>query len=245
MQNKQAEKAFFDAFAEEQEYDVFDERGYERLLREFIALVKPSKGETLLDVGCGSGAFVDQLKFMGLRTTGIDISFNNVRIAAEKSSESAFLVADAEQLPFADREFDVVTLSGLLHHLPSLDKTLSESRRILKPGGRVFAYDPNGRNPAMWLYRSPRSPVHSREGLTVNERLLVSDEIENCLIGAGFRDVSSRGVSGIGFKYVKSSLLKKLLPTYNFLDRCLDRTPFGRRFGAFLVSYGLNPGAGE
>ena len=241
MQNKQAETAFFDAFAEEQEYDVLDERGYERLLREFTALVRPSKGETLLDMGCGSGAFVEHLKLLGLRTIGIDISFNNVRTAASKSSECAFFVADAEQLPFSDKEFDIVTFSGLLHHLPSLDKALDESRRILKPGGKLFAYDPNGRNPVMWLYRSPRSPVHSREGLTVNERLLFSEEIEGCLIGAGFRDVSSRGVSGIGFKYVKSRLLKPLLPTYNFLDRCLDRTIFGRRFGAFLISYGLNP----
>jgi SAM-dependent methyltransferase len=241
MQNKRAEKMFFDSFAEEHAYDVFDDQGYERLLREFIALVRPSPEESLLDVGCGSGAFIDNLNVKGLRITGIDISFNNVRIATEKSREFSFAAADVEELPFADHEFDIVTFSGLLHHLPVLDKALSESRRVLKPGGRIFAYDPNGRNPAMWLYRSPRSTLHSREGWTVNERLLFSEEIEGCLLAAGFQNASSRGVSGIGFKYVKSRLVKSVLPVYNFLDGLLDRTPLGRRFGAFLISYAENP----
>ncbi len=187
MQDKRAEQIFFDSFAEEQAYDVFDDRGYQRLLKEFSALVRPAPEERLLDVGCGSGAFIDNLSASGLKVTGVDISFNNVRLAAEKSPAFSFAAADVEELPFADDEFDIVTFSGLLHHLPVLDKALSESRRVLKPGGRVFAYDPNGRNPAMWLYRSPRSPLHSREGWTVNERLLFAEEIERCLSAAGFQ----------------------------------------------------------
>jgi SAM-dependent methyltransferase len=128
-----------------------------------------------------------------------------------------------------------------LHHLPVLDKTLAETRRILKPGGRIFAYDPNGRNPAMWLYRSPRSPLYSREGWTVNERLLFSEEIEASLCAAGFQNALSRGVSGIGFTYVKSPVVRTLLPVYNFLDGLLDKTPLGQRMGVFLVSYAEKP----
>jgi SAM-dependent methyltransferase len=248
MQDKNAEQVFFDAFAQEQAYDVLDDRGYKRLLREFAALVRPSPAESLLDIGCGSGAFAEQLRFSGLRITGIDLSFNNVRLASEKSKDSSFAVADAETLPFGDNEFDIVTFSGVLHHLPVLDKTLSETHRILKPGGRIFAYDPNGRNPAMWLYRSPRSPLHSREGWTVNERLLFSEEIEGAFRAAGFHDARSRGVSGIGFTYVKSRLVRTLLPVYNFLDGLLDKTPLGHRMGVFLVSYAqksrTNPDAG-
>jgi ubiquinone/menaquinone biosynthesis C-methylase UbiE len=57
MQNKEAEKAFFNEFAASQEYDVFDERGYRRLLKEFSLRVKPLRNENFLDIGCGRGAF--------------------------------------------------------------------------------------------------------------------------------------------------------------------------------------------
>ncbi len=236
-QDKDAEKTFFDSFAAENLYDVFDDRGYERLIREFLALVKPSRDEKLLDLGCGTGAFTERLAFRELRITGIDISFNNVAAAAVALPESTFIVSDAEQLPFPENTFGIVTFSGMLHHLPDLDKALVESRRVLKPGGRIFAYDPNGRNPAMWFYRNPRSPFHSREGWTVNERLLRAEEVEACLVRAGFTNAISRGVSGIGYTYVRSQVVRRLLPVYNFLDRCLDRTPLSRRYGAFLISY--------
>lgn len=237
MQDKDAEKLFFDQFAAEHHYDVFDERGYERLIREFVALVKPAPRETLLDLGCGTGAFTERLKFLGPRITGIDISWNNVASAAAALPNCAFVVGDAEQLPFPDEAFHIVTFSGMLHHLPDMDKALVETRRVLKPGGRVFAYDPNGRNPAMWLYRDPRSPFHSREGWTVNERLLRANEVESSFIRAGFAHAISRGVSGIGYTYVRNRAIRKLLPLYNFLDGCLDRTPVSRHFGAFLISY--------
>jgi len=236
-QNKDAEKTFFDSFAAEHLYDVFDDRGYSRLMREFLDLVKPARGETLLDLGCGTGAFTERLAFTGVRITGIDISFNNAAAAALTSPQCAFVVGDAEQLPFPESAFHIVTFSGMLHHLPDLDIALAETRRVLKPRGKVFAYDPNGRNPAMWLYRDRRSPFHSREGWTVNERLLREEEVRASLTRAGFTNAMSRGVSGIGYTYVRSEVVRRLLPVYNFLDGCLDKTPLSRRFGAFLISY--------
>ena len=236
-QDKDAEKTFFDSFAAEHLYDVFDDRGYSRIIREFLDLVKPARGESLLDLGCGTGAFTERLTFTEVRITGIDISFNNAAAAAVTSPRSAFVVGDAEQLPFPENTFDIVTFSGMLHHLPDLDTALAETARVLKPGGKIFAYDPNGRNPAMWLYRDPRSPFHSREGRTVNERLLRADEVQASLIRAGLTNAISRGISGICYTYVRSQFVKRLLPIYNFLDGCLDKTPLSRRFGAFLISY--------
>jgi ubiquinone/menaquinone biosynthesis C-methylase UbiE len=241
LQDKRAEIAFFDQFAAEAEYDVFDDHGYARLLREFSRLVRPVGGETLLDVGCGSGAFSARLARFGLRLAGLDISYKIVHFATAHLPGAFFLVGDAETLPFGDGRFDIVTFSGILHHLPGLQKAIAESYRVLKPGGRLFAYDPNGRNPAMWLYRNPRSPFSSRKGWTVNERLLPSEEVELSLAENGFCNVTTAAISGVTYKYVKSPLLKRLLFFYNFLDSCLDQTGFSRRFGAFLLSYGTKP----
>ena len=241
MQNKEAEKKFFDSFVADQAYDVFDARGYERLVSEFNALVKPLKGQSLLDVGCGTGAFAEQLKHLGLRITGIDLSFKSVSMACGASPLHSWALGDAERLPFKNGAFDILSFSGILHHLPSLGKVFAEGLRVLRPGGKVFAYDPNGRNPAMWLYRSPGSPFRTRTGWTINERLLYREELKAGLIDAGFTDVACSAISGVSFKYVKSRLGKRLLGIYNLMDTCLDKSPLRSRFGAFLISYARKP----
>lgn len=50
-----------------------------------------------------------------------------------------FTVADAQELPFDDGDFDAVIANHMLYHVPDLSKALSEVRRVLKPGGRLFA----------------------------------------------------------------------------------------------------------
>lgn len=237
MQNKEAEKSFFAQFVAERQYDVFDERGYEKLLHEFSRLVGSSTGERFLDIGCGTGAFTRHLARLGLEGIGLDLSLDNVLTASPELPEFEFVTGDSETLPFSDEQFDIVIFSGILHHLTSMHEALAEGYRVLKPGGRLFAYDPNGRNPAMWLYRSPQSPFSSRQGWTVNERLLLSEDIESCLRRAGFSDITCEGVSGISFRYVENPLLRKLLGLYNLLDNWFAKTYLSQRHGAFVVSY--------
>src|SRR5208283_334789 len=107
MQDKNAEKVFFNEFAQVHDYDVFDERGYTRLLRLFSDLVRPLANERLLDVGCGSGAFTEHVSAMDLQTVGVDLSFHLIRSAVGKISNCNFMVGDAEILPFDDNRFDI------------------------------------------------------------------------------------------------------------------------------------------
>lgn len=238
VQDKSAEKRFFDDFATHSAYDVFDRSGYDRFFKEFSRRVEPRPGESVLDVGCGTGAFTAELERVGLNVTGMDLSLGCCRTATHIFHPIPFLVGDAEALPFSDHTFDILTFSGILHHLPELLPAVKEAHRVLKPGGRVFAYDPNLRNPAMWLYRSPYSPIHTRKGCTENERLLTWEEPAEALRLSGFDEVKVAGLSGVSFRYAATRFIKRLLWVYNVADLVLEESGLGRYFGAFLISSG-------
>jgi len=125
--------------------------GRDRALRErFVEIAGLAPGETVLDVGCGTGALaVVAARRVGPtgRVHGVDASpemIAQARAKAEKAGvDVAFDVARAESLPVADASVDVVLSTLMLHHLPAVvrERFVGEIRRVLKPGGRVLAVD--------------------------------------------------------------------------------------------------------
>lgn len=92
---------------------------------------------TLLDVGCGEGAFLRHVaEIPGLERHGVDISAPSIELAAKTSPDVLFIVANADRfLPYADHAFDFVT---------SIDSRLnpSEFERVLGKGGLVLVAVP-------------------------------------------------------------------------------------------------------
>lgn len=76
------------------------------------------------------------------------------------SSKVSFQVADVENLPFADEEFDRVIMTCVLHHLDNPEKGLSEMRRVTKQGGILSFWIPN--DPGL-LYRTIRRMTSVKE----------------------------------------------------------------------------------
>jgi ubiquinone/menaquinone biosynthesis C-methylase UbiE len=239
-QDLKAEKAFFNDFASREKYEVFHEDGYKRFIDRFDALCPPLKDERLLEIGCGTAAFTTRIKSNRANITGIDISVVSLKRAAELSG-CDMTAADACFLPFPDENFDTVLLTGVLHHLPDMKSAFEECFRVLSKGGRLFAFDPNGRNPLMWLYRSPKSPFSSSEGRTVNERIVFDKEIRDLLGQSGFIEVNVSGISGITFKYLENDFLKKLLFLYNIIEKAQADTALEPKFGSFLISFAIKP----
>ena len=237
MQDKLKEISFFDKF-ETKGYDVFTERGYKRILKEFQKLVEPLPGEIVVDFGCGTGAFTDKLKKFNLICHGIDISPKCVEYARKKFPNIKFIAGDIEKTNLKNNSVDIVIFSGVLHHFQDFSATVKEAHRVLKKRGRIFSYDPNKKNPIMWIYRDERSPIHSKKGKTKNERLLTAEEIRKVFDNVGFHKVVINGVSGIGFKYVESNLARLALPIYDLIECIISITPFAKKYGSFLISKG-------
>jgi tocopherol O-methyltransferase len=126
---------------------------------------------SILDVGCGIGGSTLYLadKF-NATATGITLSPVQARRATERAAEAGlseranFLVADALELPFADRSFDLVWSLESGEHMPNKVQFLRECYRVLRPGGTFIM--------ATWCHR----PLNGPNGqLTDRERRLLAD----------------------------------------------------------------------
>src|SRR5579883_707321 len=95
--------------------------------------------ERVLDVGCGTGELEDRLldRWPGLPTTGVDLSPNMLRQAADKRSNVALVAAEAHRLPFAEASFDVAVCANAFHYFRRPAETLADMRRVLRPAGRL------------------------------------------------------------------------------------------------------------
>ena len=119
-----------------------------RMLTVDQAKLKP--GESVLDVGCGTGAVTIPAKTrVGNQgsAAGIDPAPEMIAVARRKAQQARleidFRVGVIESLPFPDQTFDAVTSSLMMHHLTDRLRVrgLAEIWRTLKPGGRIVIAD--------------------------------------------------------------------------------------------------------
>ncbi len=106
----------------------------ERQRQLLVHMCDPHPGEQVLDVGCGTGRYLQWLAEMGLEVTGVDSSPEMVRAArarlAGSGEEGAVFLADGADLPFADDSFDLVTAITVLEFVEHPDKLIAEMLRV-------------------------------------------------------------------------------------------------------------------
>ncbi len=116
--------------------------------RRVAAMAKVSPGARALDLCCGTGDISFALARRGAETTGLDFSAEMLSVAAQRQihlpspiSNLKFLQGDAQQLPFAENSFDIVTVGYGLRNLASWERGLEEMLRVARPGARLIVLD--------------------------------------------------------------------------------------------------------
>jgi demethylmenaquinone methyltransferase/2-methoxy-6-polyprenyl-1,4-benzoquinol methylase len=130
--------------------------------RRLIDLAEPRPGQRALDLCCGTGDVTFALARRGTEVVGLDFSEPMLAVAnrrteieSRKCRDTAslpvrFLRGDAQQIPFPDASFDIVTISYGLRNLADLERGLREMARVARPGGRLLVLDFGKPDNALW-----------------------------------------------------------------------------------------------
>jgi len=130
----------------------FEGKLSDRFYRLLLGQVELRQGETILDVGCGTGTILKNLnKLCEFDGYGIDVEENMILEAQNKCPEMNIFVSDGAKTPFEDSKFDIITSCMAYHHFADKKGFAKEASRILKPGGHLYITDP--RFP--WIVRKP------------------------------------------------------------------------------------------
>jgi demethylmenaquinone methyltransferase / 2-methoxy-6-polyprenyl-1,4-benzoquinol methylase len=145
-----------------------------RWRRALVSAADPRAGDRVLDVATGTGMVAAELlrrcecSLVGIDQSAAMLAHARARFAGASGSRVELIEGQAEELPFADASFDVLTFTYLLRYVDDPAATIRELARVLRPGGRIasleFGVPPLA--PARWAWR-----VYTAVGLPVLGRL--------------------------------------------------------------------------
>ena len=186
-----------------------DGAGYERLMgrwsrrvaQPFLDWLQPAQRLDWIDIGCGNGAFSEEIlthcaprSLLGIDPSPDQIAFARTRLANWANAE--FSQGDAQALSAPDQSFDVAAMALVLAFLPDPLKGVQEMARVVRPTGLVAAYMwdmPGGGVPLRPLYRACVALGHGAQ-VPPSSAISALEPMHQLWIDAGLQSVESRRI---------------------------------------------------
>jgi SAM-dependent methyltransferase len=143
----------------------------------------------MLEVGCGTGHWIEMLRTRGARILGIDRSDGMLRVAAADGLSGSLIQAKAEACPFLAGSFDRLFCINALHHFLEPRRFFDEARRLLRPGGGILTVglDPHTGTDRWWIYDYYPTALEADR-----RRYPAADRIRHMLRDAAFHTCETR-----------------------------------------------------
>jgi SAM-dependent methyltransferase/peptidoglycan/xylan/chitin deacetylase (PgdA/CDA1 family) len=198
------------------------------------------KGSRILDLGCGTGYYLNLMRGRGLSCVGVDIAENMLRRSKEAYPESQLARADARSLPFADASFDGVISIETLRYFKDRAGIIREISRVTRPQGRVFiTAAPLFSTNLYGIYNTLCRFFGLGRWVSCYQSFETVNSLKKLLSGQGFRQVNVRGHFFGPFYFLDKAGLRAnqyLLRSFEPLDRRLSRRGSLRNFSNHLVA---------
>ena len=191
---KKASKSYYDR----RHGNALAKAGYWKHDYKYISeAVRAAAPSSLIDIGCGTGAFLQYLSEnrLGIKLYGLDLSEGMVKEVNDRMGTKATVYqGDSEHMPLQDSQFDFVTCNMSIHHYPQAQLAVNEMHRILKPGGTLCINDMDCIAPIRWL--ANKAFPHMKSG---DVKMYCRQEIEDMLGTAGLSAISYKKISPFSF----------------------------------------------
>jgi ubiquinone/menaquinone biosynthesis C-methylase UbiE len=154
-------------------------------LRQILARINLGPGETVLDLGSGTGVLIPMLRRRVGRdgeVVAVDLSLEMLRRASAQDGMARYCVGDGQRMPLRDATFQWVVCNSTFPHFPDKAGALREMRRVLNVGGRLLICHPNSRATVNSIHRHIGGPVAA-------DRIPGTKEMRTLLRQAGFGKV--------------------------------------------------------
>ena len=188
-------------------------------------------GRRALEVGCGTGIFLQVAATTGADIIALDLSAHLIAKARARVASApnvSISLGNAEQMPFREASFDSVYGSSILHHL-DLDTTLAEVHRVMRPGGRLVFTEPNILNPQVTvMFRLGLTKKYF--GVSPDEMAFSRFRAARALRKAGFADIAVKP-----FDFLHPATPPAAMDAVARFGRALEKVPLLREVAGSMI----------
>ena len=187
----------------ERRYERNSYAGVEQALRGFVG---SQSSLQILEVGCGTGHWLEVLQALGIHLTGLDFSARMLAQAQMRLSGIPLVQGTAEQLPWPAGSFDRMFCINAIHHFDNKPTFLAEARRVLRPGGMLLSVglDPHSGMDKWHIYD------YFKESLEIDrQRFPASSSLRTWMREAGFQDCTTQEVEHWTYRFPAHEILRQ------------------------------------
>ena len=209
---------------------------------------------SILDVGTGEGDFIEVLQdvFPKAQITGVDPNTESLQEAEKKYPDVLFAEIKGENLHFADKSFDLASISMALHHLPDIQSALKEMQRVVKPGGWIIVNElfSDNLNPAQQVHKMFhhfRSKIDRLTGI-YHQETFEKEQILHMVKAAGIQillsfenTIETNLIAGEGELEIKVDKMKQHLESIKDLPEYEIFKPEIEEFREKSLKHGFQP----
>ena len=173
-------------------YDLrYERNSYAGVSRALLDFVGDQPRAAILEVGCGTGHWLEFLQERGFPAMGLDLSMRMLSIARTRLPTISFAQGTAHRLPWPSGSFDGLFCINAIHHFPEKLTFLTEARRVLRPGAQILivGLDPHNGVDQWYVYN------YFPESLEIDrQRYPAAESLRSWMREAGFSDCTTQEV---------------------------------------------------